>query len=278
MLLNKQLLLVVDQQDHEMRAVYRARLISDRLQCPLSILWLGDNAEKAEQLAQQFETDGINTTWQLCKPKKMLKKLEKLWQEQHFGLLIKSCDTGHRGFMTSRDGQILRDLPCPVLLVNRDELWHEGGVMAAVNPLAEDSHQQHLNRGLLEVAAEIARVTDARLTAAVACPSAMMGAETGMQSEALIQSRAAEAMIELLQRLGIEGVELAVGEGPAEHWIPTAAKQLQAHLVVIGTRARGGIRGALIGNTAERILQRLDADILVMRRGASDEVVPILKE
>ena len=278
MLLNKQLLLVIDQQDREFRSLYRAQLIAGRLQCPVSLLWLGDDAGKAEQLARQLRQDGIRVDWQLCKPDKLLSKLEQLWQEQHFGLLIKSCDTGRKGFMTSRDGQILRELPCPVLLVNSDQLWQDSVIMAAVDPLAPGSEQQLMNRELLSVAAEIARVTDARLAAAVACPSAMMGAEAGMQSEELIQSRAAAAANSLLGKLNIERGELAVGEGPAEYWIPAAAKQLQAHLVVIGTKARGGIRGALIGNTAERILQRLDADILVMRTGVSDEVVPILKQ
>ena len=278
MLLNKQLLLVIDQQDRELRSLYRAQLIAGRLQCPVSLLWLGDDASKAEQLARQLQQDGISADWRLCKPDKMLSTLEQLWQKQHFGLLIKSCDTGRQGFMTSRDGRILRELPCPVLLVNSDQLWQDSMIMAAVDPLASGPEQQLMNRGLLNVAAEIARVTDARLAAAVACPSAMMGAEAGMQSEEMIQSRATVAANALLDQLNMEGVELAVGEGPAEYWIPAAANQLQARLVVIGTKARGGIRGALIGNTAERILQRLDADILVMRTGVSDEVVPILKQ
>ena len=56
---------------------------------------------------------------------------------------------------------------------------------------------------------------------------------------------------------------------PVEYWVPHVANEMNASVVVIGTRALGGVKGALIGNTAERILHRLNADVLVMRPGLS---------
>jgi nucleotide-binding universal stress UspA family protein len=278
MLFNKQLLLVMDQQDQACLALQRSRLIASRLNCSIEIVWVGEDADKASQLVTQLESEGITASFR-CTPKsKLLKLLEELWAKQRFGLLVKSCDPRKSGFMTSLDGQILRDLPCPVLMVKHDHLWHEGVVMAAVNPLTTDQHQQQLNDDLLKVAAQIARVTDSSLTGVVACPSPMMGADPQLQSAALIEKQARRAIELLLSQLKLGVEALAVGEGPAEHWIPKVADELEARLVVIGTRAHGGLKGALLGNTAERILPRLNCDILVLRAGFSEGLVPILKQ
>jgi universal stress protein E len=277
MLLNKRLLLVLDQQDEACLALQRCHLIASRLQSPVSIVWLGDDQAKAEQAMAQLETEGVAVSLHYSTRNKLLKQLAALLSQQSFGLLIKSCDPRQSGFMTSMDGHILRDLPCPVLLVKRGQLWQDGVVMAAVNALTHDPHQLQLNDDVLNVAAQIALVTESALTVAVACPSAMMGADPVLQSENLIQAKAQQSLEGQLSRLALTAKDSAVGEGPVEYWIPEAAKQLKARLVVIGTRARGGLKGALIGNTAERILSRLDCDILVLRVGLSDEVVPLIK-
>ena len=278
MLFNRQLLLVMDQQDQACLALQRSRLIASRLECPIEIVWIGDDADKAGQLVIQLESEGIAASFRCTHKSNLLKLLEELWAEQHFGLLIKSCDPRKSGFMTSLDGRILRDLPCPVLMVKHDQLWREGVVMAAVDPLTSDQHQQRLNDDLLKVGAEVAQVTNAHLVGAIACPSPMMGAAPQLQSTVLIEKQARGAMQQLLSQLALKVEGLAVGEGPAEHWIPKAADQFDARLVVIGTRAHGGLKGALLGNTAERILPRLNCDILVLRAGFSEGLVPILKQ
>jgi nucleotide-binding universal stress UspA family protein len=47
--------------------------------------------------------------------------------------------------------------------------------------------------------------------------------------------------------------------------IPYIAHKLQASVTVIGTVARTGLSGALIGNTAEVVLDSLESDVLVLK-------------
>ena len=55
--------------------------------------------------------------------------------------------------------------------------------------------------------------------------------------------------------------------------IPYMAHKLQAAVTVIGTVAGSGLSGALIGNTAEVVLDSLESDVLVLKpdrsRGSS---------
>ena len=65
------------------------------------------------------------------------------------------------------------------------------------------------------------------------------------------------------------------GAAPQVVGIPFTASKLNAVLTVIGTVARTGLSGALIGNTAEVILDTLDSDVLVLK---PDDVIDHLEE
>ena len=53
-----------------------------------------------------------------------------------------------------------------------------------------------------------------------------------------------------------------------------AVEHLDPDLVVLGSVSRGGIAGLLIGNTAERLLGRLDCSILTVK--PDDFVCPVV--
>jgi universal stress protein E len=58
---------------------------------------------------------------------------------------------------------------------------------------------------------------------------------------------------------------LHLPKGPAKTMIPTSAARLSADLVVMGTVARTGISGFIIGNTAEAILDQLTCSVLAVK-------------
>jgi nucleotide-binding universal stress UspA family protein len=65
--------------------------------------------------------------------------------------------------------------------------------------------------------------------------------------------------------LGYLKPEIHLLQGPASHAVPRCVRELGAELVVMGTVARTGIPGFIIGNTAERILTQLDCSVLAMK-------------
>ena len=53
-------------------------------------------------------------------------------------------------------------------------------------------------------------------------------------------------------------------DGPAVDVITKTAKDMSPDMIIIGTVARTGVKGILVGNTAERILDGIDCDILAI--------------
>ena len=66
-------------------------------------------------------------------------------------------------------------------------------------------------------------------------------------------------------KYGIPENKCVVREGLPEKVIPQVAKTLDAELVVIGTVGRVGISAALIGNTAEHVIDELNCDVLAIK-------------
>ncbi|WP_171011803.1 universal stress protein [Pseudomonas sp. 2FE] len=58
---------------------------------------------------------------------------------------------------------------------------------------------------------------------------------------------------------------LHIGEGPAKALIPRVAREQGAVLTILGTIARNGLGGILVGNTAEAVLDGLESDVLVLK-------------
>jgi universal stress protein E len=67
------------------------------------------------------------------------------------------------------------------------------------------------------------------------------------------------------EKHGISKENVHIKQGEPERVIPSIANDLKADLTIVGTIGRKGLKGKLIGNTAEGILGRLYTDILTIR-------------
>lgn len=95
------------------------------------------------------------------------------------------------------------------------------------------------------------------------------------QLKETIEARYREQCRSFQAEYDISDERLHVVEGPADVVIPQMAHRLGAAVTVIGTVARTGLSGALIGNTAEVVLDALESDVLVLK---PDEVIAHLEE
>ena len=59
--------------------------------------------------------------------------------------------------------------------------------------------------------------------------------------------------------------QLHLLKGSARKEIPALAKRLQVDCIVMGTVARTGIPGFIMGNTAETILEQIDCSVLALK-------------
>lgn len=280
MLFSKRILVLLDEGVHGHNALYRAQLIAERMGCELTLAWIGRKApwQGFDVTLAQLEQGPLCVSREVISGD-LVAAVCKRWQEGQFALLVKGCDTRHNphSLLAPRDWKLLRETPCPVLLVKHDRPWIDGRVLAAVNLSTHSPALRAHNQSILMLAGFISRELKIPLHAVVATAAAMQGAEPEMQSQTLIDQRAHAVAEKVLGELNLHADQIHVGEGPPERWIPQVSAEIDAALVVIGTRARKGIKAALLGNTAERILDRLNTDILVLRAGLDQSLTPLIQ-
>src|SRR5690606_6698768 len=81
------------------------------------------------------------------------------------------------------------------------------------------------------------------------------------------------AFQQLLEPYAIPATQRHLLDGFAEETIPHFVREQRIDLLLIGAIARGQLDNALIGNTAERVLEAVDCDLLVLKpqRAAAPE-------
>jgi len=200
--------------------------------------------------------------------------IAKLCEEEPFDLLIKTANKHGRFegiFHTPLDWHLLRECPCPVLLVTTDE-WPEGGsIITAIDANTDDKAHINLNGQLLETANYLGRLLDNKVYVANACPPLPVLVDleyTSIDPSTYINSMhtAAEKNINtIVAPYNIEKSNIKVLDGIPEDEIPKLAEQLDSRLIMLGTVSRSGLKGYIMGNTAEQLLHNLHCDVLALK-------------
>jgi len=177
------------------------------------------------------------------------------------------------GLLRLTDWELLRRAPLPVLLVKRGGSYRKPKVLAAVDPDQRYGKPVQLDREILEAGARLARALKGSLHVVHAYSPLPLTAYThGTLSQEIVadmQRRSARAAAEKLERLaGPAGIPAARRHLIARHpsdAIEQAAATTHSAVVVMGALARSGLKRLLIGNTAERVLDHLPCDLLVIK-------------
>jgi nucleotide-binding universal stress UspA family protein len=172
------------------------------------------------------------------------------------------------------DMELLRECPCPVWLVGRQNPHKPWRILAAMHAAPDDAVEQALNETILDWALTLKGLGDGQVTilqawtpyGAGVLRSRMPPEEFAEFVEAARRAEA-EALSQFLepfkQRLAGAAVELVHGE-PKEA-IVGFVESHGIDVVVLGTVARTGIAGLVMGNTAEYVLQHLRGSVLAVK-------------
>ena len=176
--------------------------------------------------------------------------------------------------LSAADWQLIRLCPAPLLLV-KERPWPAGPrLLAAVDPGHVDDRHARLEKDILDAAEALAAalggqvrvahcyLSAAALQAAQRSAAAVTGA--GPAEDCVAARRA--ALVKLLDGRGIPADHLRMAEGRPEVELPRMAAEFETDVMVTGGVSRGRIEQVLIGGTAERMLDRLDCDLLVVKR------------
>ncbi len=221
--------------------------------------------EHLNKLTGPLKTENINVT------------TEAYWNEDWQESVIHACGRNAadmvikavsphssiaRQLTKTSDFSLLRNASCPVLLTRSGAPWQNRRILAAVDIDSNEPEHDLLNNAIVTEAQKLSKATgfDLYLVAAMT-PNADFSAIFN-----LLEDEAEEGSeIELVaQRFGVNPERIIIQSGSPRKVIIDAANDTNADVLVIGTVARKGLSGAIVGNTAEKLLDELAIDVLTV--------------
>lgn len=245
---------------------------------------------RLEQYADALRHDGVQVTTEVHWDNPLHAGILRRIAECAPDLVVK--DTHYhsplrRTLFSNTDWQLVRACPVPLLLTKATDWPRQPRIVAAIDPSHRHAKPAALDGDILDAALRIAQCTDGRVEAVHAFfPAALLAATAGVAGIPLAADVATTDLLEAERaRIERDVAELAASRGlgrdatrvlqgsPAEV-LPQYLDQAQASLLVMGAISRSRLQEFFIGSTAERVLDRLPCDVLVVKPQDFTERLP----
>lgn len=292
-------LVVIDPTTEQQKALARAIELAEHCACRLTaFLSVYDfsyemttmlSGEERESMRNAVLQDRESWIHQLLTPARARNidcKVEVVWHNRPFEAIVETVsrhgyDLVLKGthdhdvlksiIFTPTDWHILRKCPSPVLLVKEHAWPAQGNILVAVNAGSDKPYHKALNHQLIAQGKAMAAMLKAQVHLVNAYPGTPVQVAIEIPEfdptayNNSMRHHHQDAAKALAGQFDITADAVHVLEGMPEDVIPKVAASLDAEMVLIGTIGRTGLSAAIIGNTAEHVIDRLDCDVLALK-------------
>ena len=196
----------------------------------------------------------------------------------HAALVIAATESrrfGARLVLRNTDWELIRYCPVPLLLVKSRRAYQKPVVLAAVDPFHAHAKPADLDARLLGAASLLAQLLKGTTHVfhaymplvtvdtlpGIAAPPVMLPPEV----EAAHGQQVERAINRLAESAGIPRSRRHINMGEVSAELSAVARRTHTALVVMGAVSRSALARLFIGNTAERVLDKLSCDVLIVK-------------
>ena len=175
--------------------------------------------------------------------------------------------------LANTDWQLMRDCPCPLWFVRSPELPKQPRLLVAVDPRHTHAKPSKLDDRLLQAAHMVTTQLGGRIamvhayeTPASAVPGMLMEPvrlPISPQRTRDFITTTTQSVTRLAGKHGIS--DCVVREGAASDVIASEASRRGSDMLVMGAVSRSLLLRPVIGSTAERVIDHVDCDVLVIK-------------
>ena len=232
-------------------------------------------AEKAlDQLVRQLDSS-IKVETEVVFGKPFIEIIRTVLSGSHDVLIKPRIPVWKSHALDSTDLHLLRKCPCPVWIIKPNQRKPFGKIMIAVDPDPSEPERLNLHSDLLKLGTSLADREAGKVevvhTWSLDGESMMRGPRFNM-SEEEIGTLAKEArkthkkwVDDLLKPYAQQKLKVTLAKGESGPTLVKLIEKKKPDIVVMGTVARTGLPGLLIGNTAEYVLSQITCSILAVK-------------
>ncbi|MEX2495445.1 MAG: universal stress protein [Woeseia sp.] len=301
---NGGILTIVEPQIHPQRVVERATWLAERTGKNLTLLLCdADVTALASGFFVSAETKSIADEMRLAQ-REILEDLAEPVRERGIkprlevlderpvaeGIIARALDMepdyvlkgtryhseAQRSIFVDTDWHLVRVCPYPLWLVKPQDISEEPCIIAAVDPTHGDDEPAHVDRLIVKEALAVARKTHGEVHLLHTYqPLRGIGAEATRTFKPIripiedlskkMEQDHRQKLELLAETMGIAGERVHQLAGSPGEVLPWFTRDRNADLIVMGSIARWSLQRAVVGSTAENVMDHLPCDILVVR-------------
>lgn len=238
--------------------------------------FLGQQKDRLEKIVKPF-AQGVHridckTVWGYPAASELLREVAKT---KPIVLLINTRQHSRLGrwFLSNTDWELIRHCPCPVWIAKSFKSPQRLAALAAVDPFHAHDKPARLDQAILDMARRIAG-SQGRVAVCHAASLPLQFA-IGMPEVALIpptaddlrrhKADAARKVDRLIGKRRIARANRFVTIGEPVKALSDTARRWKADVLVSGAVSRSALKRLFVGNTAERLLDEVKCDVLVVK-------------
>jgi universal stress protein E len=237
--------------------------------------------ESLELMAAPLRSEGINVettaVWDKPLHEGVIRQANALKSDVVFK------DTHHhsglnRSIFSNTDWNLIRACKVPLWLVKPGDAAVDPKIIVAIDPFNEHDKPATLDHQMLQLGQSIAEDVDGDLHAfhsfdATAVIAATAGAGTAFGPtfvavpgiEDQISESHREKLEEISEQFGISRSNAHLASGLIQNELPALANEIGASVVIMGAISRNRLKRLYVGASAERTLEHLGCDLLVVK-------------
>lgn len=228
--------------------------------------------DELEELVEEFKKENIEASSQFSESHHLAESIIEAVNQAQPDLVMKS--THHhsaieRGLITNTDWRLIRKCPAPLLLTKAKQWQAEGCIATAVDPLHVKAEQSRLDNVLLDGAQMISGLLQQKLRVFHSYyPFVSALFPMSEESEEYLQrveEQHRNKVLELMQKHDVPAEALEMSCGELISSLNKFLRKSNANILVIGALSRNIIERAIVGNTAEKVLEDCPCDVLVLK-------------
>lgn len=184
--------------------------------------------------------------------------------------------TAERSIFVDTDWQLVRSCPYPLWLVKPHAMRDKPVIVAAVDPTHSHDKPAELDQVIVDMAQSLGRASDGEVHLFHTYHRLIgIGREATRTFKTIelpvdeiskkIREDHRARLDELAAKNDIDAEHTHQLPGDTRELLPTFVRAHGADLVVMGALARWGLKRAILGSTAEKVLDHLPCDILIVR-------------
>ena len=249
-----------------------------------------ERLEYLEEAAEDLRTEGLAVETHVHWDNPTYRGIVRRVEESSPDLVVK--DTHYhtalrRTLLTNTDWSLIRSCPVPLLLAKPGDWPETPRVLAALDPGHLGDKPASLDHDILEWAELLAARMGGEVHAMHAFfPAALLAATTTMAGMPLVagatatevveteRKRVADVLSAIVATHAVDPARVHLEQGAANEVLPRVAESLRAALIVMGAVSRSRLQEVFLGSTAERVLDRIGCDVLVVKPGDFTEKLP----